>query len=116
MYSSSKSTSHQNNSLPPSPSQSIHDKIISLDLQQVHAKIKQVDSHATLGNGIVIQVRLRAQITVYLTLNPEEVGQHHVIRYMSLFCTYFMYGETAIELSLMKNFQSEVACFLCSGI
>ena len=36
--------------------QAIHDKILSLDLQQVHAKIKQVDSHATLGNGIVIQV------------------------------------------------------------
>lgn len=36
--------------------QAINDKILSLDLQQVHAKIKQVDSHATLGNGIVIQV------------------------------------------------------------
>ena len=44
-------------SLPsPPPSQSINDKILSLDLQQVHAKIKQVDSHITLGNGIVIQV------------------------------------------------------------
>ena len=40
----------------PPPSQSINDKILSLDLQQVHAKIKQVDSHITLGNGIVIQV------------------------------------------------------------
>lgn len=38
--------------------QSIHDKIKSLDLRQVHAKIKQVDSHATLGNGIVVQVSL----------------------------------------------------------
>ena len=37
-------------------SQSINDKILSLDLQQVHAKIKQVDSHITLGKGIVIQV------------------------------------------------------------
>ncbi len=36
--------------------QAIYEKILSLDLQQVHAKIKQVDSHATLGNGIVIQV------------------------------------------------------------
>ncbi len=36
--------------------QAIYEKIVSLDLQQVHAKIKQVDSHATLGNGIVIQV------------------------------------------------------------
>ena len=35
---------------------SINDKILSLDLQQVHAKIKQVDSHITLGKGIVIQV------------------------------------------------------------
>ena len=38
--------------------QCIHDKIKSLDLSQVHAKIKQVDSHATLGNGIVVQVTL----------------------------------------------------------
>lgn len=34
----------------------IHDKIQSLDLQQVYAKIKQVDSHSTLDNGIVVQV------------------------------------------------------------
>ena len=36
--------------------QAIHEKIKSLELKQVHAKIKQVDSHSTLGNGIVIQV------------------------------------------------------------
>ena len=37
-------------------SQAIHEKIESLELKQVHAKIRQVDSHSTLGNGIVIQV------------------------------------------------------------
>ena len=37
--------------------QLIHDKIESLDLKQVHAKIKQMDSHSTLGHGIVVQVR-----------------------------------------------------------
>ena len=37
--------------------QAIHEKIQSLDLTDCRARIKQVDSHATLGNGIVIQVR-----------------------------------------------------------
>ena len=36
--------------------QAIHEKIQSLDLTDCRARIKQVDSHATLGNGIVIQV------------------------------------------------------------
>lgn len=40
--------------------QAIHEKILSLGLQQVHTKIRQVDSHATIANdiglGIVVQV------------------------------------------------------------
>ena len=47
---------------PHSCIQAIHEKIESLDLNQVHAKIKQVDSHSTLGNGIVIQVSLCMQV------------------------------------------------------
>ena len=43
--------------------QAIHEKIKSLDLNQCHAKIKQVDSHSTLGNGIVIQVSYIAKCT-----------------------------------------------------
>ena len=43
--------------------QAIHEKIESLELKQVHAKIKQVDSHSTLGNGIVIQVRPGSQLS-----------------------------------------------------
>ena len=43
--------------------QAIHEKIKSLDLNQCHAKIKQVDSHSTLGNGIVIQVGYVAACT-----------------------------------------------------
>ena len=49
--------------LPPTspiPPKAIHDKIVSLSLSQVHTKIKQVDSHASLSNsigpGIVVQV------------------------------------------------------------
>ena len=40
--------------------QAIHKKILSLQLQQVHTKIRQVDSHPTISNsiapGIVVQV------------------------------------------------------------
>ncbi|XP_077998945.1 ras GTPase-activating protein-binding protein 2-like isoform X2 [Glandiceps talaboti] len=34
----------------------IHKKIISLNFRDCHAKIRQVDSHATLGEGVVVQV------------------------------------------------------------
>ena len=37
--------------------QCISDKIKSLNLKQLRAKIEQMNSHATLGGGIVIQVR-----------------------------------------------------------
>ena len=36
--------------------QAIHEKILSLDFSEVHARIKQVDSQATLKDGIVVQV------------------------------------------------------------
>lgn len=35
----------------------IHKKILSLNFQDCHAKIRMVDAHATLGSGVVIQVR-----------------------------------------------------------
>lgn len=34
----------------------IHQKIQQLNFQDCHAKITQVDSQATLGNGVVVQV------------------------------------------------------------
>lgn len=64
----------------------IHDKILSLELHQVHAKIKQVDSHATLGNGIVIQVTgelstsghpMRAFVQTFV-LAPESPKKYYV--------------------------------------
>jgi len=36
--------------------QEIHKRIQSLNFHNCHAKIRQVDSHETLGNGVVIQV------------------------------------------------------------
>ncbi|XP_066304230.1 ras GTPase-activating protein-binding protein 1-like [Branchiostoma lanceolatum] len=36
--------------------QDIHKKIMSLNFRDCHAKIRQVDSHPTLGNGVVVQV------------------------------------------------------------
>ena len=37
----------------------IHQKIMQLNFRDCHAKIRQVDAHATLGNGVVVQVRRR---------------------------------------------------------
>lgn len=35
----------------------IHQRIQQLNFRDCHAKISQVDSQATLGNGVVVQVR-----------------------------------------------------------
>ena len=53
--------------------QAIHEKISSLDLKQVHAKIKQVDSHSTLGNGIVIQVSGWGDSVTILVVSASEL-------------------------------------------
>ena len=36
--------------------QSIYDKIKDLNFSDCHTKIRQVDSHPTLGDGVVVQV------------------------------------------------------------
>ena len=36
--------------------QAIHDKILGLNFTDCHAKIRQVDSHVTVGDGVVVQV------------------------------------------------------------
>ncbi|XP_072050575.1 ras GTPase-activating protein-binding protein 2-like [Amphiura filiformis] len=36
--------------------QAIHDKILGLSFCDCHAKIRQVDSHVTVGDGVVVQV------------------------------------------------------------
>ena len=42
---------------PPAIGQlEIHKKIMSLNFRDCHTKIQQVDSHATLGTGVVVQV------------------------------------------------------------
>jgi len=43
--------------VPPAVGQlEIHQKIMSLNFRDCHTKIQQVDSHATLGTGVVVQV------------------------------------------------------------
>lgn len=38
--------------------QEIHKKIMSLNFRDCHAKIRQVDSQATVGNAVVVQVNI----------------------------------------------------------
>lgn len=40
--------------------QEIHKKIMSLNFRDCHAKIRQVDSQATVGNAVVVQVNIKA--------------------------------------------------------
>ncbi|XP_076455388.1 ras GTPase-activating protein-binding protein 2-like isoform X2 [Babylonia areolata] len=42
--------------LPVCGQQEIHEKILALNFHDCHAKIRQVDSHPTLGSGVVVQV------------------------------------------------------------
>lgn len=42
--------------LPVCGQQDIHQKILALNFRDCHAKIRQVDSHPTLGSGVVVQV------------------------------------------------------------
>lgn len=37
-------------------SQAIHQKIVSLNFRDCHAKIRQVDSQSTVGESVVVQV------------------------------------------------------------
>lgn len=59
---------------------------MSINFKSVHAKIKQVDSHATLGEGIVIQVTgelsvngqpMRAFVQTFV-LAPESPKKYYV--------------------------------------
>lgn len=36
--------------------QEIHKKVMSLQFSECHTKIRHVDAHATLGDGVVVQV------------------------------------------------------------
>jgi len=47
--------------------QAIHKKIMSLNFRDCHAKIRQVDSQATIDNAVVVQV----YFTSYIILTVE---------------------------------------------
>ena len=53
-------------SIPAIGQKQIHQKIQALNFQDCHAKINQVDSQPTLGNGVVVQV-LFGFVYSYLT-------------------------------------------------
>lgn len=57
-YNSTSFFVHGTMSKPAVGQQQIHQKIQQLNFRDCHAKISQVDSQATLGNGLVVQVSL----------------------------------------------------------
>jgi Ras GTPase-activating protein-binding protein 1 len=82
--------------------QEIHQKIMQLNFRDCHAKIRQVDAHNTLGNGVVVQVsgelsnngqamRRFMQTFVLAPQSPKKYYVHNDI---------FRYQVTARKLSL----------------
>lgn len=57
-YNSNSYFVHGSMSKPVVGQVQIHQKIQQLNFRDCHAKISQVDSQATLGNGVVVQVRI----------------------------------------------------------
>ena len=68
--------------------QEIHQKIKTLNFRDCHAKIRQVDSHATVGNGVVVQVSgelsnnggpmRRFMQTIVLAPQPQNPKHYYV--------------------------------------
>lgn len=56
-YNSNSYFVHGAMSKPAIGQKQIHQKIQQLNFRDCHAKISQVDSQATLGNGLVVQVK-----------------------------------------------------------
>ena len=73
--------------------QAIHEKILSMDLQRVHCKIKQVDSDLTLGQGITIQVRASLIVILArileLTLKHVLLHGNQVFQQVYIVCVYY---------------------------
>lgn len=76
--------------------QQIHEKIVQLNFRDCHAKIRKVDSHKTLGDGVVVQVsgelsnngqpmRRFVQTFVLAPQSPKKYYVHNdIFRYQSL--------------------------------
>ncbi|BES94309.1 Nuclear transport factor 2 (NTF2) domain [Nesidiocoris tenuis] len=85
----------------------IHQRIQELNFRDVHAKITQVDSQATLGNGVVVQVtgelsnngqpmRRFTQTFVLASQNPKKYYVHNdIFRYQDLLTDEDMEGDIA---------------------
>ena len=57
------------NTDPVHGQQEIHQRIMQLNFRDCKAKIRQVDAHATLGSGVVVQVRF------YFLFASEQFNQ-----------------------------------------
>lgn len=78
----------------------IHQKIQQLNFRDCHAKITQVDSQGTLGNGVVVQVtgelsnagqpmRRFTQTFVLAAQSPKKYYVHNdIFRYQVILCFY----------------------------
>lgn len=85
----------------------IHQRIQELNFRDCHAKITQVDSQATLGNGVVVQVtgelsnngqpmRRFTQTFVLASQNPKKYYVHNdIFRYQDVLTDEDMEGDMA---------------------
>jgi len=98
--------------------QEIHQKIMQLNFRDCHAKIRQVDSHETLANGVVVQVsgelsnngepmRRFMQTFVLAPQSPKKYYVHNdIFRYQD---EVFSEGEETIGTSSVPIESAEVS-------
>jgi len=97
--------------------QEIHQKIMQLNFRDCHAKIRQVDSHETLANGVVVQVsgelsnngepmRRFMQTFVLAPQSPKKYYVHNdIFRYQD---EVFNEGEESVGTSSLPLDSAEI--------
>ncbi|XP_016113240.1 ras GTPase-activating protein-binding protein 2-like [Sinocyclocheilus grahami] len=85
----------------------IHKKVMSLQFSECHTKIRRVDAHATLGDGVVVQVmselsksgRPMRRFMQTFVLAPEGYSVNKFYVHNDIFCyEEEVFGDSEAEL------------------
>uniref|UniRef100_A0A8C5DU91 NTF2 domain-containing protein n=1 Tax=Gouania willdenowi TaxID=441366 RepID=A0A8C5DU91_GOUWI len=76
----------------------IHEKIMSLQISECHTKIRHVDAHATLNNGVVVQVLgelsnsgqpMRKFMQTFVLAPEVSIFLHHLVHLKNNFVPFW---------------------------
>ena len=86
--------------------QEIHQRIMQLNFRDCKAKIRQVDAHATLGSGVVVQVKIqgasnRVENNLYDSL---QLNLLHINLYKFTISIYIPFSVHTLELFTFRHF------------